>query len=294
MTWLAEQLYPDWAQSFRVVREVAHERSDYQDIRIIDTASHGRVMLLDGVVQVTEADEFIYQEMIAHVPLIQHGRARTVLIIGAGDGGVLKRVLLHGGVQRVTMVEIDESVVRLSKLHLPGIGENAWDDRRAEIIIGDGIGYVAQAAAGSVDVIIVDSTDPIGPGEVLFTAAFYKDCARLLAPGGLLVNQCGVPFMQPGELESTTRLLRTAFRNVSAYVVAVPTYVGGMMALGIASEGPITPLPLDEVRERASHSNIVEASRYWSPSVHLASFSLPPFVARLVADETRNAGSGAG
>ena len=200
MTWLSEGLYPGWKQSFHVVRELARERSAFQDIVVVETVDHGRVLLLDGVVQITEADEYAYQEMIAHVPLIQHGSAEQVLIIGAGDGGVLRRVLQHRGVQRATMVEIDEAVIRVSKAFLPHIGLDAWTDRRADVIVGDGITYLAAAPTASIDVIIVDSTDPAGPGQVLFTEEFYRDCARVLKGGGLLVNQCGVPFMQPAEL----------------------------------------------------------------------------------------------
>ena len=282
MTWLAETLYADWAQSFRVVGEVAFEKSEFQDIRIVDTGKHGRAMLLDGVVQITEADEFIYQEMIVHVPLIQHGAAKSVLIIGAGDGGVLRRVLMHGTVERVTMVEIDEAVVRLARAYLPGIGGTAWNDSRAQVLIGDGIAYVARAEPASMDVIIVDSTDPAGPGESLFTMDFYRDCARVLAPGGLLVNQCGVPFMQPDELRDSTRLRRTVFSDVSAFLAAVPTYVGGVMAFGTASNGPIPTLTTAELEARAGRAGIVADCRYWSPSIHLASFALPPFIARLL------------
>ena len=147
MTWLAENLYPGWAQSFDVVREIARETSAFQDIVVVETTSHGRVLLLDGVVQITEADEFAYQEMITHVPLLQHGAADRVLIIGAGDGGVLRRVLQHRGVTHAVMVEIDGAVIRLAREHLPGIGGGAWDDVRAEVIVGDGIAYVAAAQA---------------------------------------------------------------------------------------------------------------------------------------------------
>jgi spermidine synthase len=278
MTWLSETLYPGWAQSFQIVRELARERSAFQEILVVETASHGRVLLLDGVVQITEADEFAYQEMIAHVPLIQHGAAQRVLIIGAGDGGVLRRVLQHRGVQRATMVEIDGAVIRLSREYLPGIGGSAWGDSRADVIVGDGIAYVAAAEAASVDVIIVDSTDPAGPGEALFSEAFYRDCARILRPGGLLVNQCGVPFMQADELRDTTALRARVFAHVSAYLAAVPTYVGGFMALGIASAEPIDPVPVDVLTARATASGILDTTRYWSPAVHAAAFALPPYI----------------
>ncbi len=278
MSWIAEALYPGWAQSFRVVRELARERSAFQEIAVVETVSHGRVLLLDGVVQITEADEFAYQEMIVHVPLLQHGAAERVLIIGAGDGGVLRRVLQHGGVRRATMVEIDGAVIRLSREHLPAIGGSAWDDPRAEVIVGDGIAYADAAAAASVDVVIVDSTDPAGPGEALFSEAFYRDCARILRPGGLLVNQCGVPFMQADELRNTAMLRAAVFAHVSAYVAAVPTYVGGYMALGMASDTPILPPPLSVLATRAAAAGVLDTTRYWSPEVHRAAFALPPYI----------------
>ena len=280
MTWLAETLYPGWAQSFLVTREVARERSAFQEIVVVETQSHGCVLFLDGVVQVTQADEFVYQEMIAHVPLLQHGAAEDVLIIGAGDGGVLRRVLQHQGVRRAVMVEIDEAVIRLSRQHLPAIGGTAWDDPRAQVIVGDGIAYVSQARSGSVDVIIVDSTDPAGPGELLFTEAFYRDCARILRPGGILVNQCGVPFMQPAELRQTSALRARAFSHVSAYVAAIPTYVGGFMTLGIASDRPVSPVSQDELAGRAAAAGMLNETSYWSPAVHIASFALPPYISR--------------
>ena len=175
-SWINETLYPDWGQRFLVKRELARVQSDFQDIVIFDSFSHGRVMVLDGVIQITERDEFVYQEMLAHVPLLAHGAAANVLIIGAGDGGVLRRVLQHRGVRRAVMVEIDGEVIRLAKEFLPLIGADAWNDPRAEVIVGDGIDYVKRAPDATFDAIIVDSTDPIGVGEVLFTDEFYANC----------------------------------------------------------------------------------------------------------------------
>lgn len=281
--WLAETLYPDWGQRFRVVRELARVRSPFQDILVVETAGHGRAMLLDGVVQITEADEFAYQEMIAHVPLLAHGDARRVLIIGAGDGGVLRRVLGHRGVEAATLVEIDAEVVRLAREHLPGIGGAAWDDPRARVLIADGIAHVRQAATGSVDVIIVDSTDPVGVGEVLFTDAFYADCARLVGPRGIVVNQCGVPFMQGDELRDTSARRRRHFADVSAYLAAVPTYVGGFMTLGWSAQDPgLRRHGAETIRRRAEAAGILGTTRYWSPEVHVAAFALPPYVAALL------------
>jgi spermidine synthase len=283
--WIAETLYPDWGQRFRILRELAHMRSPWQEIRVVETASHGRAMLLDGVVQITEADEFAYQEMIAHVPLLAHGAARRVLIIGAGDGGVLRRVLAHPTVEVATMVEIDAEVIRLAREHLPEIAAGAWDDPRARILIEDGIRHVREAADGSADVIIVDSTDPAGVGEVLFTEVFYADCARVAGPGGIVVTQCGVPFMQGEELRDTTRRRRRHFSDASAYLAAVPTYVGGFMALGWSAQDPtLRRHDAATIARRAEAAGILGTTRYWSPAVHVAAFALPPYVEALLGE----------
>lgn len=279
--WLAETLYPDWGQRFRVLNVLARETSAFQDIVVFESVSHGRVLMLDGCVQITEADEFVYQEMIVHVPLLAHGAAKRVLVIGAGDGGVLRRVLQHGTVETVVMVEIDEAVIRLAKQFMPGIAAEAWDDPRATVIVGDGIKHVAEATSGSYDVIIVDSTDPIGVGEGLFSAAFYADCARVLGPFGIVVNQCGVPFMQPAELRETNKRRLASFPNATAFVAAVPTYVGGLMTLGFAAKKAASAaVPPTVLQERARIAGILDTTRYWTPEVQAASFCLPPYIAQ--------------
>jgi len=278
--WINETLYADWGQRFRVRRELARVRSAFQDIAIFDTASHGRVMVLDGVIQITERDEFVYQEMLTHVPLLAHGAAVNVLIIGAGDGGVLRRVLRHRAVQRAVMVEIDGEVIRLAKQHLPNIAGSAWHDARADVIVGDGIDYVRRAPDASFDVIIVDSTDPIGVGEVLFTDEFYANCARVLTARGVVVNQCGVPFMQADELHETSARRAKFFPHVTAYVAAVPTYVGGFMTLGWAAKDPaLTDAAVAEIRDRAAAAGILGTTRYWTPEIHVGAFHLPPYIA---------------
>jgi spermidine synthase len=280
-SWINETLYPDWGQRFLVTRELARIRSEFQDIAIFESTSHGRVMMLDGVVQITEADEFVYQEMLTHVPLLAHGAAENVLIIGAGDGGVLRRVLQHSTVRRAVMVEIDGEVIRLSREFLPKISLDAWTDPRAEVIVGDGIDYVKRAPDAAFDVIIVDSTDPIGVGEVLFTDAFYRNCARILTARGLVVNQCGVPFMQADELRETSERRRRFFPHTTAYVAAVPTYVGGFMTLGwAAKDGALHGATVETIRARASASGILGKTEYWTPEIHAGSFNLPPYIAR--------------
>ena len=283
-SWVNETLYPDWGQRFLVKRELARVRSAFQDIMIFESHSHGRVMLLDGVVQITEGDEFVYQEMLTHVPLLAHGAAKRVLIIGAGDGGVLRRVLQHRNVERAVMVEIDGEVIRLAKEFLPDIAGDAWSDPRADVIVGDGIDYVRQAEAGSFDVVIVDSTDPIGVGEVLFTDEFYDNAARLLSAEGLIVNQCGVPFMQADELRETSERRGKFFADISAYVAAVPTYVGGFMTLGWAAKSHgLRTVPVEQIRQRAEAAGVLGLTRYWTPQIHVGAFHLPPYIARNLA-----------
>jgi spermidine synthase len=278
--WLNESLYPGWGQRFRVTRELARVQSDFQDIAIFESETHGRVMVLDGIIQITEGDEFVYQEMLTHVPLLAHGDAKRVLIIGAGDGGVLRRVLEHSTVEHAVMAEIDGEVVRLAKEFLPKIAGDAWTSPRGEVIIGDGIDYVRRAPDASFDVIIVDSTDPIGVGEVLFTDEFYQNSARILTDGGLVVNQCGVPFMQADELRETSLRRRQFFPHVGAYVAAVPTYVGGLMTLGWAAKQPgIADVDVSTIRARAEAAGILGHTRYWTPAVHHACFQLPPYIA---------------
>ena len=271
--WLNETLYESWGQRFLVERELARVTSAFQDIVVFESRSHGRVMVLDGCIQITERDEFVYQEMLGHVPLLEHGDAQRVLVIGAGDGGVLRRVLMHANVAH--------AVIRLAREFLPGIGGSAWTSPRAEVIVGDGIAYVRDAASESFDVIIVDSTDPAGVGEVLFSDAFYAGCARVLTPRGLVVNQCGVPFMQPDELRETSARRRRFFPHVSAYVAAVPTYVGGLMALGFASkDAAFARQSVSAVRQRAEAAGIAGTTEYWTPEIHVGSFDLPPYIAR--------------
>ncbi len=276
-SWVNETLYAEWGQRFLVKRELARVQSAFQDIMVFESHLHGRVMLLDGVVQITEADEFVYQEMLTHVPLLAHGDAKRVLIIGAGDGGVLRRVLMHGNVERAVMVEIDGEVIRLAKEHMPNIAGDAWTNPRAQVIVGDGIDYVRTAPDASFDAIIVDSTDPIGVGEVLFTDEFYMNAARVLSAGGLIVNQCGVPFMQADELRDTSLRRRKFFGHVGAYVAAVPTYVGGFMTLGFAAkQAGLDAVPVETIRARAGAAGIT--GRYWTPEVHHAAFQLPPYI----------------
>jgi spermidine synthase len=280
-SWINETLYPEWGQRFMVKRELARVQSDFQDIVVFESYTHGRVLVLDGCIQITEGDEFVYQEMLTHVPMLAHGDAKRVLIIGAGDGGVLRRVLQHKNVERAVMVEIDGEVIRLSKEFLPDIAGDAWNDPRAEVLVADGIDYVRKAEAGSFDVVIVDSTDPIGVGEVLFTDEFYSNVARLLSDRGVIVNQCGVPAMQAEELRDTSIRRAKSFADIYAYVAAVPTYVGGFMTLGwSAKDSSLRQVDTATIRARAEAAGILGQTQYWTPEIHTGAFNLPPYISK--------------
>jgi spermidine synthase len=236
-------------------------------------------MTLDGVVQVTEADNFIYHEMLTHVPILAHGAAKRVLIVGGGDGGMARETLRHETVEHVTMVEIDAGVVEFSKTYLPGVSAGAFEDPRLELVIADGAEFVKREGEG-YDVMIVDSTDPVGPGEVLFTDTFYGHAKRRLNPGGILVTQNGVPFLQGGELTNTLRAFKALFKDWSCYLATVPTYAGGPMAFGWGTDGDARSTDLETLKARFAASGL--ETRYYTPEVHLAAFALPGYVKKLL------------
>ncbi len=279
--WFDETLALGLQLALEVTEEVHRERTGHQDLVIYDTRLYGRVLALDGIIQITERDEFIYSEMMAHVPILAHGSARHVLIIGGGDGAVLEEVLKHRAVERASLVEIDPHVVELSRTYLPAISGNAFDDPRTELIFADGAAFVA-ASDLRPDIIIVDSTDPVGPGEALFSEAFYAGCRRCLAPGSIMVTQSGVPMTQPQELTDAQSRLTQCFADVSCYAASVPTYAGGLMAFGWAGDDPQKRL----IGEAALDERFAEAAidtSYYTPAVHRCAFALPPYITRLMA-----------
>jgi spermidine synthase len=271
-----EMLHPDFQTALRIDRMLYDSRSEHQRIRVFENAIFGRVMTLDGVIQTTEADEFIYHEMICHVPILAHGAVRRVLIIGGGDGGVAREVLRHAGIEHVTMVEIDASVVDFTRTYLPSVWADAFSDPRLQLVIADGAAFVSRPPQGRYDVIIVDSTDPVGPGEVLFSDAFYTDAKTHLQPGGIMVTQNGVVFLQKEELASTMRSFRALFADASCYLAAIPTYTGGPLAFGWGTDGNARHVDPDVLANRFAAANL--GCRYYTPEVHLGAFALPGYV----------------
>lgn len=278
-----ETLNPAYGQFFAVERELYRERTEHQDLVIFENPVFGKVLALDGVVQTTTRDNHAYHEMLLHPPLLAHGRARRVLIIGGGDGGSLREAVKHP-LERIVLVEIDAAVIELSKRWLPELADGAFEDPRAEVVIADGCRFVAETPE-RFDLIVVDSTDPIGPGQVLFTSEFYAGCRRCLAPGGLLVTQQGVPLLQPEVLRNGHERLRPLFADLAFYLTVVPTYNGGAMALGWASDAPaLRQLPRATLEQRRAALGL--RSRYYSPAVHQAAFALPPEIEGLLAADS--------
>jgi spermidine synthase len=279
--WVEETLHPHFRCSMIADRVLYENRTEHQHLIIFDNATFGRVMMLDGVVQLTTRDEFIYHEMMAHVPLLSLGtaHAKRVLIVGGGDGGVMREVLKHKNVERVVLCEIDGTVVDICKEHLPGISQGAFDDPRAEVVIADGVRYVAETAE-RFDAIIVDSTEPIGPAAVLFTREFFEGCARCLNEPGVMITQNGLPFLHPDHLVSTMGLFAGIFQDKATYLIDQPTYFGGPFALAWAANdrAPRTT-PLGEIEARFQASGI--DTRYYTPEVHKAAFALPAYIAKL-------------
>lgn len=283
--WQAEFMYPDWRQTFKVEEILYEEKTGEQELVIFKNATFGKVLVLDGVIQTTENDEFIYHEMIAHVPLLSHGNAKKVLIIGGGDGGTLREVLRHKTVERVVIVEIDPAVITFCKEHFPKHSNGGFEDPRTEIVIQDGSQFVKETKE-SFDVIICDSCDPIGPAAVLFTEEFFGDCQKLLGDSGIFVNQNGVPFMQKEQLVNTNVNLRMHFRETGFYLAAVPTYMGGFMAFAFATNNPeYRDIAKKELRKRLG--NIEGGLRYYSPEIHEAAFALPGFIKSMLRTPKR-------
>lgn len=275
-----ETLYPGWGQFHDVERVVVRLTTGHQDLVIFDSALFGRVLALDGIVQTTSRDEHVYHEMLAHVPLVAHGAARRVGIIGGGDGGILREVLRHP-VEEAVLVEIDRAVVDLCAEHLPDHSAGAFEDPRVRLEIADGAAFLREGS-DLFDVLVVDSTDPVGPGEALFAEDFYRACRRRLAPGGILATQNGVAFLQLDEVRSTARRLRRSFEDVAFFTAAVPTYVGGIMTFGWGSDSPAART-LDVATLRSRVDGVGLATRYYTPEMHAAAFALPRYVAEAAA-----------
>ena len=278
--WIEETFHPHWRVRLEARKVLHEEKTEHQHLVIFENETWGTVLMLDGVCQLTTSDEFVYHEMMAHVPLMAIKQPRRVLVVGGGDGGVLREVLKHPTVEKATLCEIDRSVVDLSLEHFPQVAAGCFDDPRSDLVIADGLKFVASHTA-EFDVIIVDSSEPIGPSAVLHTPEFFADCRRALKDGGILVTQTGLPFLLPDHLASTTRALAGLFARVAPYTCTQPCYFGGPFALNWASDDA-SHLDISRKKLGRRQEKRGIATRYWTPAVHLAAFALPAYAQRVV------------
>ena len=275
-TWFSETLHPGFQQRFEISKILFRSQTELQDLIIFENPYFGRILALDGVIQTAERDEACYHEMLAHVPILAHGAAREVLIIGGGDGGALRDVLKHETVDRATMVEIDRSVIDMCGEYMPSLSDGAFDNARAEIVIADGVKFVKETDR-RFDVIIIDSTDPIGPAVPLFSDEFYTDCRNSLTDDGIVVCQSGVGFVQPDEARETYQRLNRLFDDAALYLTQVPTYAFGFMTLGWGAKSDrARTTDISEIQSRFDAAKI--ETRYYTPGIHAGCFNLPAYM----------------
>jgi spermidine synthase len=274
--WFTELHGQQVGLSIKVKRCIYSGESPYQRIDVLDTYEFGRMLVLYGSIMLTERDEFIYHEMISHVPLFVHLSPEKVLIVGGGDGGSLREALRHRGVKEVHLVEVDKMVIEISKRYFPTIS-TGFDDPRVCIFIEDGLTFLKRAK-NSYDVIIVDSPDPIGPGERLFQKEFHRLVYKALKEDGVFVGQSESPLFHQRTIKLMYKNLRDIFPLVAMYMAYIPTYPSGLWSFAFCSKRYHPINDFDENRIRAT--NIY--TNYYNPDVHRASFALPNFVEQLL------------
>ena len=276
--WFSEPHTPDVKLSIRVDRQIYSGESEFQRIDIFESPELGRFLVLDGFVMLTEKDEFIYHEMMVHVPMAVHPNVRSVLVIGAGDGGVVRELAKYPEIERIDLVEIDEQVVWVCKEHLPRVSCSMGDER-LHIYYEDGLKFVRRKEE-EYDLIIVDSTDPFGPGEGLFTREFYGSCYKALKEEGVMVNQHESPFYEADAVACmrTHRRIVESFPISRVYQAHIPTYPSGHWLFGFASKRyhPVHDLDGERWLERGLET------RYYTPKLHQGAFCLPAYVEKLL------------
>ena len=279
--WIEETFHPHWRVALEASKVLFEKKTDHQDLVIFENDTWGTVLMLDGVVQLTTIDEFVYHEMMAHVPLMALENPKRVLVIGGGDGGVLREVLKHSTVEQATMVEIDREVIDTALKYYPQIPLDTFDNPRSEIVIDDGLKFVAQTDE-RFDAIIIDSSEPIGPSAVLHTREFFKDCKRALNEDGILVTQNGLPFLFPDHLAGTTRVFASLFSCVAPYLCTQPCYFGGPFALNLATDDGLATTNNTAALEKRVNARSITALKYWTPHVHTGAFALPAYAKNVV------------
>lgn len=278
--WFSEFHTQDVKHSIRVNRHLYSNKSAYQQIDVFDTPEFGRVLTLDGNVQLTERDEFIYDEMITHVPMAVHPNIKDVLVIGAGDGGVVKELTIYSEIEKIDLVEMDPQVIEVCRTYLP---ENACrlDDSRVHIYYDNALRFIRKCRA-QYDLIIVDSTDPFGPSEGYFTREFYGICYNALRDDGIMVNQQGSPFYKHDAeaMQRSHQRIVSTFPISRVYQAHIPTYAAGYWLFGFASKKYHPIDDFDAAKWEALHIE----TRYYTTRLHVGSFYLPAFLEKMLKE----------
>ncbi len=272
--WFTEEQKPQMHLSLQVKEVLLQKTSHYQQIAVLDTEIFGRVLALDGYIQVTQLDEFIYHEMMAHPPLVTQGNPREVLVIGGGDGGTVREVLRHPGVEKVTLVEIDREVAEASRAFFPEVS-SCLDHPRVELRWEDGVAFLKDKEE-AYDVIIIDSTEPVGPAKTLFSFDFYRRVEKALKEGGVTAAQTESPFHNQGLVRTSWQYLEQLFPVAAVYTAPIPSYPGGLWSFALGSR-------YRDPREISPQEGefLWGQCRYYTPEIHRSAFTLPPAFASL-------------
>jgi spermidine synthase len=279
MSWFYED-YENFAKvGLRVDEVLVEEQTQYQKLVICTNKYFGKILLLDDRVMFSEKDEFIYHEMITHMPLCTHANSKKVLVIGGGDGGAVREVLKHAEIEEVVLCEIDERVVELCKEHFPAIAYGL-DDSRVEVVYRDGFKYL-QEKQNYFDLIITDSTDPIGPAENLFKENYFKVVKKALKPDGIMVSQSESPWIYNDILTNMTKAMCNYYKNVTTYIAMVPLYFPGFWTMTFASDA----FSLKEFDQDKS-AKIAALCKYYNPEIHHGALALPTFAKEVVCNQS--------
>ncbi|EJY56658.1 spermidine synthase [Alicyclobacillus hesperidum URH17-3-68] len=271
--WFTELQNENLSIGLRIEKTIHSERTEFQQLDVYQTAQYGKLLVLDGCVMTTDKDEFVYHEMLAHVPLHTHPNPKSVLVVGGGDGGIIREVIKHPSVERAVLAEIDGRVIEASKTYFPQIAAGL-SDPRVDVQVVDGIRYVEEHP-GEFDVILIDSTDPVGPAVGLFSKSFYESVHTALKPDGLMAAQTESPFVNQELIRRVYGDVARTFPIAKLYVAFVPTYPTGMWSFTMGSKVH-RPEDVKAVR--------VEDTKYYNLGIHHAALALPNFVKELVGE----------
>ncbi|MCB9229261.1 MAG: polyamine aminopropyltransferase [Deltaproteobacteria bacterium] len=272
--WYTESYGDSLKYSFACKNVLFDEQSPYQRVQVFETQAYGRMLVIDECVMLTDDDEFVYHEMISHIPACYHKDPRVAVVIGGGDGGTVRELLKYPGIEKVVLCEIDKMVVDASRQFFPGVA-GKLDDPRVDLRIGDGVAYI-QELKNFADLIIVDSTDPVGPGEGLFTKAFYQSVRNALKPGGLMVAQSESPWDKPEFLRRIYDNIAGGFSYIRPYIAPVPTYPRGCWSWMLASGEELS----DHAFQQERFETVREGCLYLTEASARSCFSLPAFYRR--------------